>query len=81
MYRMKTACNDQVSFGPVLVLMLFELSIALPTCLQSFDKYSKSSVILNISSSVPKSIVEVKYYILSAKSKRKLLTIIQRQLG
>ena len=59
MYRMKTACNDQVSFGPVLVLMLVKLSVALPTCLKILDKYSKWPVILNISS-VPKSIVEVK---------------------
>ena len=59
MYRMKTACNDQVSFGPVLVLMLVKLSEALPTCLKFLDKYSKWPVILNISS-VPKSIVEVK---------------------
>ena len=33
-YRVKTACKDQVSFGPVLLLMLVKISVALPTCLK-----------------------------------------------
>ena len=33
-YRIKTACKDQVSFGPVLLLMLVKISVALPTCLK-----------------------------------------------
>ena len=60
MYRMKTACNDQVSFGPVMVLMLVKIICSTAYLSKILDKYSKWSVILNISSSVPKSIVEVK---------------------
>ena len=56
MYRMKTACNDQVSFGPVLVLMQVIIICSTAYLSKILDK----SVILNNFSSVPKFIVEVK---------------------
>ena len=60
MCRIETACNDKVSFGPLLVLMLVKIICSTAYLSNFLDKYSKWSVILISSSSVPKSIVEVK---------------------